>query len=92
MVAANVASMAYADTDTHKSKTGKRDPSGGERLQVFCRACLGAVDGGGEVYRAGRVWPISHCGRCMGQHGTAWDSICLSAAASGQGLSSKAGA
>lgn len=36
---------------THSNSTtienGERDPSGGERLMVFCRGCLGAVDGGG---------------------------------------------
>jgi hypothetical protein len=36
---------------THGNSTtienGERDPSGGERLRVFCRGCLGAVDGGG---------------------------------------------
>ena len=35
---------------THGNSTtienGERDPSGGERLRVFCRGCLGAVDGG----------------------------------------------
>ena len=35
---------------THGNSTtienGEMDPSGGERLKVFCRGCLGAVDGG----------------------------------------------
>lgn len=58
---------------THYSSTtvgnGEKDPAGGERLRVFCRECLGAVDGGG-VWLDGITLSVA-----------AWDSACLLAPA-----------